>query len=125
MFGVERIERITPRDEAETWTGRAVAEGAAEGFAAELAPCKKICRQIRIGQSHAPEADEIGEAVPHVVLSHVWEPLLQIAVRRADEHEVGACRLEPSRRVDLPHDASKRIFRRIVAVDWREERRPL
>src|SRR5438876_9882903 len=121
MVGVEGIERITPRDESETRAGRAVAEGAAEGFATKLATGEKICRQIRVGQGHAPETDEIGEAVPHVVLSDVRQPLLQVAVRRADEHDARECRLEPSRRVDLPHDASKGIFWRIVAVDWREQ----
>src|SRR4051812_21230775 len=107
MVGVERIERITPGDEPEARAGRAVAEGAAEGLATKLATCKKICGQIRIGQGHAPEADEIGEAVPHVVLRHVRQPLLQIAVRRADEHKVRKCRFELSCRLDLTHDASK------------------
>ena len=48
-------------------------------------------------QPHSAEADEIREAVAHVVLRYVRQPLLQIAVRGPDEDQIRKLRLQLQR----------------------------
>ena len=73
-----------------------------------------------------PEADEVRQPVArrHAAPT-LRQPLLEVAVGGADERHSGKCRLQPRRRVDLPGNAAQRILRRLVAVDRREQRRPL
>ena len=55
----------------------------------------------------------------------VRQPLLQVAVGRADEHQPRKVALQERGRPNLPRDAAQRILRRLVAVERRKHRRPL
>ena len=88
-------------------------------------PREHVERQLWVGEHHAPEADEIGEAVAHRGLADVRQPLLQIAVAGADDGERRELLLEHADRGNLARDADERILRRQVAVGRRKERRPL
>src|SRR3989442_10993021 len=97
MIGVERIEGIAARHEAESWCRGAVAEGAAERLSPKRRAGEHGRRQIGIREGHAAEADEIGQAATHVVLGDVRQPLLKIRVRRSDEDKIWKRGLELSR----------------------------
>ena len=80
---VERIERIAAGHQAQPRAGRAVAERPAEArLRCSGAPAQHVGRQIGIRQHDAAEADEVAQALAHVVLRHVRQPLLQVAVAR-------------------------------------------
>src|SRR5262245_20583122 len=53
------------------------------------------------------------------------QPFLQVAVRRPDNDELRELLLQSGGDVDLPRYAAQRVFRRLVAVERREHRRPL
>src|SRR5262245_15788861 len=78
---VELVERIASRHEPEPRTGGAITERAAEELPLQRPSFEQVRGQIRIRQHDPAEADEIDQALAHVVLRHVRQPLLQIAVR--------------------------------------------
>ena len=47
----------------------------------------RVGGQLRIGQHHAAEADDVGPAVAHDVLRHVRQVFLQVTVGGADEEQ--------------------------------------
>ena len=123
--GVEAVERVTAGDEPDARPGRAVAERAADRLAPERRSLEDVGRQIRIREHHAPEPDEIGQAVPHVVLRHVRQPFLQVAVRGADDSERREFRLQGGRGAICRETPRRGSSGGVVAIDRRKHRRPL
>src|SRR6185503_8303713 len=120
---VVRVERIAARDDAVARRRGAVAEGAAVALLVRRAALEDVERQFRIGEHHAPQADEIDPAAADHRLRHVREEVLQVGVAAAHQAEVGERLLQFAHDFELAHDADERVFRRMIAVGRRIERR--
>ena len=96
MVEIEGIERIAARDEAKPGSRRAVAERPADLLALERPSGEHVSRQLRIGEHHASEPDDVGHSLADGELRDVRQPVLQVAVRGSNEYETRKRRLEPS-----------------------------
>ena len=85
-----------------------------------------VGRQVRIRERDPAEADEVAQPFADVVLRHVRQPFLQVAVGGTDEDHPRKVALQHARSPAICRaHAAQRILRRLVAVERRKQRRPL
>src|SRR5438105_14957275 len=84
-----------------------------------------MVRQVVVRQHHAAESDKINLPGPHVVLRHVRQPFLQIAVTGSYNRHPRIARLDLASHRNEPRDAGSRGFWWIVTIARRKQRRSL
>ena len=99
--------------------GRAVAEGAADALAIELAVLLQLQSKIGLRQCGPADTDEGDPAVADIGCSSVKDELLQVAVAAADHRQVGKALLNLARQAKMPVDANEWVFRGLVGVGRR------
>src|SRR6185312_6435721 len=121
---VMRVERIAAGDDAVARRRGAVAERAAVALLLRRPALQVVERQLRIGEHHAPEPDEVDPAAADDGLRQVREEVLQVGVAAAHKAKISERLLEIAHDLELTHHADERILRRVIAVGRRIERRP-
>ena len=122
---VEAVERVAAGDEPGARGVRAVAERAADAGAAQGASGEDVGAESGVGERHAPDPDEIREAVRHGVFGGVREVFLKGGIAGADDGEAGAKFAQTAHGFDMEPHTAERVVRRQIAVGDRIESRPL
>jgi tRNA-dihydrouridine synthase len=87
----------------------AVTRSTADTLPIQACTAHDICRQLRIAQQAAPQADKIRHSCTHSEMGHSRQPFLQVAVSRAHDHHVGKVFFNLSCGPDMLCNLVKRI----------------
>src|SRR5215469_14924501 len=119
------VQRIASRRQSLPRRRRAIAERSANSLVLDRFSLARINKDFRIRQNRSPQPHRIDPSFAHRRLRHVRQEILQVAVRCADKNEIRETPFQLPCGAHLPRHANQRIFRRLISIRRRIQRRPL
>ena len=85
----------------------------------------RIVQQFGVSQNHSSHPNYVHPSLADRRLRHMRQIILQIAVRSSKHNQIRKSLLQFARHIHLPRHADQRVFRRLISVRRRIQRRPL
>ena len=87
--------------------------------------CQDVGRKLRVSQDHSAQPDKVNSLLPQLSVRNRGEPLLQVAVARANHDEIRKSLFDEASQLKVAGHSYQRILRGLITVGGREQGRSL